>query len=292
MATFPILGRDIYLALAAVGWADGQLTPEAADAIVRTALEEGLDLSEVAEIEKATKTPTDIGVVDRMGMSKADRLYVYAVASWIACLDGEPGEGAQFALGRLGRELGVPEGPRLHADTIMRQIALQDDRPARFDLRTLRSTLDECLEEAAKARRRVRAEKDGSAEASGEFASITPGAPDDDELRSLGDRPRVDLRYVVFLEPGPAWRPGVDLRGQELMAEHMAHWGEWIELGRIELGGPFVDERGEMIVPTSSCSESELSAYAVEDPAVRAGVLVFSVRRWLVTLRRDPASVG
>ena len=32
------LGRDVFLALAAVGWSDGKLDAEEADAIVRTAL--------------------------------------------------------------------------------------------------------------------------------------------------------------------------------------------------------------------------------------------------------------
>jgi uncharacterized membrane protein YebE (DUF533 family) len=152
MVTKGILGRDVFLALAAVGWADGQLTPEGADAIVRTALEEGIDLEEIKEIEEATKAPIDIGVVDRMGMSKADRLYVYAVASWIASLDGKVSEKEEEALAKLGAALGVPEAPRQHADEIMRQIALEGDRPMRFDLARLRSTLAERLEAAHLAR--------------------------------------------------------------------------------------------------------------------------------------------
>ncbi|MEI9953558.1 MAG: hypothetical protein WDO74_32400 [Pseudomonadota bacterium] len=75
------LGRDVYLALAAVGWADGQLDREEADAIVRTALEEGLELEQIAEIEEATKNPIDIGVIERKNLSKEDRLFVYGVAS-------------------------------------------------------------------------------------------------------------------------------------------------------------------------------------------------------------------
>ena len=75
------LGRDVFLALAAIGWADGNLDPEEADAIVRTASEEGLDIDTIAEIEAATKQPVDIGIIDRKGMSKEDRLFVYAVAS-------------------------------------------------------------------------------------------------------------------------------------------------------------------------------------------------------------------
>jgi uncharacterized membrane protein YebE (DUF533 family) len=152
MAETNRLGRDVFLALAAVGWADGQLTREAADAIVRAALEEGLELDEIKSIEEATKAPVDIGIVDRMGMSKADRLYVYAVASWIASLDGKVTENEEAALGKLGAALSVPEAPRKHADAIMRQIASEGDRPLRFDLGRLRTTLAERLEEAHRAR--------------------------------------------------------------------------------------------------------------------------------------------
>jgi uncharacterized membrane protein YebE (DUF533 family) len=70
------LGRDVYVALAAIGWADGQLDPEEADAIVRTATEEGLDIAEIEEIEAATKSPVDIGEIDRRNLSKEDRLFV------------------------------------------------------------------------------------------------------------------------------------------------------------------------------------------------------------------------
>jgi tellurite resistance protein len=152
MATNPLLGRDIYLALAAVGWADGQLTHEAADAIVRTALEEGLELDAVSEIEEATKTRQEIGLIDRLHMSKSDRLYVYAVASWITWLDGKVTPAEEEALTRLAKALGVPESPRRHADEIMREIATAGDRPDRFDLFALRRRLDEELERARAAR--------------------------------------------------------------------------------------------------------------------------------------------
>lgn len=148
MATNALLGRDIYLALAAVGWADGQLTQEGADAIMRTALEEGLDLDTVAEIEEATKHPQTIGLIDRLKMSKSDRLYVYAVASWITLLDGKVTDAEQAALQKLSAALGVPEAPRAHADAIMREVAAAGDRPDRFDLIGLRRRLDEELERA------------------------------------------------------------------------------------------------------------------------------------------------
>jgi len=142
------LGRDVYLALAAIGWADGQLDEEEADAIVRTALEEGLELEEIQEIEAATQAPVDIGVIDRKKLSKEDRLFVYAVASWMTRLDGRVSGNELEALARLGEALKVPEGPRAHADAIAQEVANFDegDRPARYDLVALRQIIGDRLE--------------------------------------------------------------------------------------------------------------------------------------------------
>lgn len=152
MATNPILGLDVYIALAAVGWADGQLTRQAADAILRTAAEEGLDIDSLQKLEEAVKNRVDVGVVDRMNMSKSDRLFVYAVASWIATIDGEASVRTQETLEQLAKALGVPEAPRQRADEILREIASEADRPDRFELRTLRETLDQRLDAARAAR--------------------------------------------------------------------------------------------------------------------------------------------
>lgn len=148
------LGRDVYLALAAVGWADGQLDSEEADAIVRTAAEEGLPLEAIAEIEAATKKPLDIGVIDCSGMSKEDRLFVYAVASWMTRLDGLVTETEQSALKSLGDALKIPEPPRKQADAIAQDVAMmpEGDRPDRFDLRKVRQILGERLAKAEAAR--------------------------------------------------------------------------------------------------------------------------------------------
>jgi uncharacterized membrane protein YebE (DUF533 family) len=140
------LGRDVYIALAAVGWADGQLDPEEADAIVRTALEEGLDIDDIAEIEEATQHPVDLGVIDRKNLSKEDRLFVYGVASWMTRLDGLVTESEQAVLAKLGDELKIPEKPRQVVDGIAQDVAnLSDDRPSRYDLLALRRIIGERL---------------------------------------------------------------------------------------------------------------------------------------------------
>ena len=150
----PRLGRDVYIALAAIGWADGNLDPEEADAIVRTALEEGLELDEIEEIEKATKEPLDIGVIDRRNMSKEDRLFVYAIASWMTRLDGKVTDTETAALAKLGQALKVPERPLYHADQIAQEVAAmpEGDRPARYDLVALRRIIGDRLRAAQAAR--------------------------------------------------------------------------------------------------------------------------------------------
>lgn len=144
----------MFLALAAVGWADGQLDEEEADAIVRTALEEGLELDEIEEIEKATKEPVDLAVIDRSQLSKADRLFVYAVGAWMTRLDGIVHEKEAKALERLGEMLKIPPKPRDHADAIAIEVAAmsESDRPHRYDLKALRKLLGERLAEAQRMR--------------------------------------------------------------------------------------------------------------------------------------------
>jgi uncharacterized membrane protein YebE (DUF533 family) len=148
------LGRDVYVALAAVGWADGKLDRDEADAIVRAALDEGLELAEIAEIEAATNSPIDLGVIDRKNLSKEDRLYVYGVAAWIARLDGEVSEGEKSALASLGDALKIPTRPREVVDHLVAEVAARsgDDRPDRYDLPALRRIIAERLA-ASQARR-------------------------------------------------------------------------------------------------------------------------------------------
>ena len=151
----PKLGRDVYIALAAVGWADGNLDQEEADAIVRTALEEGLDIAEIAEIEAATKERVDLGVIDRKNLSKEDRLFVYAVACWLTRLDGVVSAAELEALDRLGEALKIPTKPRGIVDGIAQEVANRgDDRPSRYDLHALRAAIGDRLKSA-------QAKKDG-----------------------------------------------------------------------------------------------------------------------------------
>src|SRR5271166_3825004 len=115
------LGKDVFVALAAIAWADGSLDPDEADGIIRAAADEGLSFDDIEVIDAATKHPVDLGAVDRSGMSREDRLFVYAVASWIARMDGQVTAEEASALAKLGDALGVPEKARGQAEAIALQ---------------------------------------------------------------------------------------------------------------------------------------------------------------------------
>lgn len=147
------LGRDVYIALAAVGWADGKLDQDEADAIVRAALDEGLELSEIGEIEQATKQKVELSAVEQR-LSKEDRLYVYGIARWITRIDGSITAEEGAALKRLGEILRIPDRPREIVEKVVEDVAAMSDgdRPAQYDLAALRRILAERLA-AAQARR-------------------------------------------------------------------------------------------------------------------------------------------
>ncbi|MEQ9323726.1 MAG: hypothetical protein RIF41_31475 [Polyangiaceae bacterium] len=148
------LGTDVFIALAAVGWADGELHRDEADAIVRCALEEELPLEAIAAVEEATMAPVDVGTIDLSKLSKADRLFVYAVGAWITRVDGNVAPEEKKALDDLGRALRIPEAPRAHARQIAEDIGAIGDStaPAFYNLPMLRKTLKVRLAEAQKLR--------------------------------------------------------------------------------------------------------------------------------------------
>ena len=141
------LGKDVYLALAAVGWADGSLDADEADAIVKTALEEGLDLKEIEAIETATKEGIALDTLDLSRLSVADRGYVYGVARWIAGLDGVLADAELDALRALGTRLDLDDISRALAERVVREVAQLsgDATPFDYDLVALRAKIAERL---------------------------------------------------------------------------------------------------------------------------------------------------
>jgi uncharacterized membrane protein YebE (DUF533 family) len=151
------LPKEAFLALAAVAWADGVLNPDEADAIVRAAADEGLSIEDLEVVETDAKAycerprdandRPDLSFLDRATMSKQDRLFLYAVACWIAQIDRVVTPDESEALKALGERLGVPDRVRAKAEELAAELAaLPDgDRPDRYDLAKLRERIGDRL---------------------------------------------------------------------------------------------------------------------------------------------------
>lgn len=96
-----------------------------------------------------------------------------------------------------------------------------------------------------------------------------------------------DIRYVVVHAPGPRWQHGLPIFEQDGIQDHIAHFRQWLEQGRLAIGGPFLDEHaGGMMIPSEGLSEAEITAFANADPAVKSGLLRVAVRQWLVGMKQ------
>jgi tellurite resistance protein len=158
------LSGEAFLALAAVAWADERLDPDEADAIVRAAAEEGLDLDELERVSRDVRAwggrPRDekgtpvLDFLDRSTMSREDRVFVYAVACWVAKLDGVVTLEESNALRALGERLGIPDRQRAQAEALANQVAAlpSGDRPDRYDLGGLRAKIGDRLGAAKSTR--------------------------------------------------------------------------------------------------------------------------------------------
>lgn len=141
------LSKRSFLALAAVGWADGSLQRIEAVGLLRAAREAGLAEADLAEVEAATKTKTSIADQDLAGMSPWDQVLTYALAAWFAQLDGVHSTDEQAVLLALGEKLGLAESLRKRAAVAAHDIACLPDggRPEKYDFAKLSDRLAERL---------------------------------------------------------------------------------------------------------------------------------------------------
>lgn len=96
-----------------------------------------------------------------------------------------------------------------------------------------------------------------------------------------------DIRYLIVHSPGPKWQAGRPIFEQAGVQEHIAHFRQLLDDGRLLMGGPFLDEHaGGMMVSVEGVGEDEVTAVAHADPAVRSGLLRVAVRPWLIGMKR------
>jgi uncharacterized protein YciI len=103
----------------------------------------------------------------------------------------------------------------------------------------------------------------------------------------MSETPR-PIRFVVIHCPGPKWQLGTDFREQPGVREHVQHYLEFHQQGRLELSGPFLmPDSGGLMIPVKSVTREEMEIFAAADPAVKSGLLTFEIRPWLTAMEHD-----
>jgi hypothetical protein len=141
------LPRQSFLALAAIGWADGSLQRVESTGLLRAAREAGIAGDDYNAIEEASKTRTTLEHVDLAGMSEWDQVLTYALAAWFAQLDGVLSTTEARTMADLGDKLGLSEALRIRCATAANDIACLPGggRPERYDFQKLAARLREKL---------------------------------------------------------------------------------------------------------------------------------------------------
>jgi hypothetical protein len=140
------LPKETFLALAAIGWADGSLQRVEAAGLLRAARECGLAGDELAAIERAAKArDTTLDAVHLGGLSRWKQVLTYALASWFAALDGVVSTSEHETLVKVGDALGLDQGLRSRAAAAANDIACLPGggKPDRYDFVKLVARLRE-----------------------------------------------------------------------------------------------------------------------------------------------------
>lgn len=145
------LPKQAFIALAAVGWADGSLRRSEAQGLVEAAKKLGLEGDDLAGVEACTTTPVALEAFDPGDMAEWDRVMTYALATWLARLDGVQSTSETKTLKTLGDRLDIGAPVRDRAASAAFDVAVlpEGGRPDRYDFAKLVARLKEKLPKIA-----------------------------------------------------------------------------------------------------------------------------------------------
>ncbi len=145
------LPKQSFLALAAIGWADGSLQRVESTGLLRAAREAGIAGDDYNAIEEASKAHTALAAIDLSGMSQWDQVLTYALAAWFAQLDGVLSTTEKDTMADLGDKLGLSEALRIRCAAAANDIACLPGggKPERYDFQKLAARLRERLPQIA-----------------------------------------------------------------------------------------------------------------------------------------------
>ena len=141
------LPRSSYLALAAVGWADGRMRKDEAAGLRRAAEAGGLAADELADVAQAAEDGIKIEDITFDDMSPWHEALTYALANWLAKLDGVVNTEELKSLRVLEDRLTLASAKLQAARSAAFDVAClpEGGRPDKYDFAELEARLKEKL---------------------------------------------------------------------------------------------------------------------------------------------------
>ena len=130
------LHQDVFRALFAIGWIDGELRESEAHLILQAADAEDFSDEARAAVKACAQNPVDFGEVDASALPADARLYVYALSSWIAHIDGRVSPNERAALHAVATLIGVTGRGREAMDEVIEKLQHQS-----FDSQVLKHAI-------------------------------------------------------------------------------------------------------------------------------------------------------
>lgn len=130
------LSKDVFMALAAVAWADGEVSQEESEGVLHAARECGLEGADLDAVKQALRTKAELKTVRNLVLSPRERVYVYAIATWLVRIDGVVMPEERMMLAQLGDHLKLADGDRTRASAASFSIGelAGPDKPSRYDV--------------------------------------------------------------------------------------------------------------------------------------------------------------
>ena len=147
------LPKEAFLALAALGWADGSMRKSERSGLARAAKECGLAGDDLAAVEASLTTETKLSEFVPGDMTDWQRVLTYSLAVWLTRLDGVQSRDEHDSLAELAKRLDLKKHICERAAAAALDIAAlpTGGRPETFEFSKLATRLEEKLPQVAKS---------------------------------------------------------------------------------------------------------------------------------------------
>ncbi|NUO54687.1 MAG: TerB family tellurite resistance protein [Polyangiaceae bacterium] len=141
------LPKEAFIALAALGWADGSIRPSEKAGLLKAASSCGVAGGDLAEVEAALTKETKLDGFVPGDMSDWQRLLTYGLAVWLARLDGVQSTDESAVLKELAKRLDLDQQKTDRASAAAFDVFClpEGGRPDRFDFVALDKRMREKL---------------------------------------------------------------------------------------------------------------------------------------------------